>query len=57
MPARRRRPRARVGVLFEPGDIFFTRPEQGRHCFRLGFSAIRTDRIADGLAALGRLIG
>ena len=44
------------GVLVEPGDVFFNRAEAGRHCFRLGFSSIRADRIEPGLRRLGRLI-
>ena len=47
---------AAEGVLVEPGDVFFDRAERGRGCFRLGFSSIRTDRIEEGLARLGRLI-
>ncbi len=44
------------GVLIEPGDVFFDTPARGRHCFRLGFSSIRTERIEEGLARLGRVI-
>lgn len=46
-----------IGVLIEPGDVFFASPENGRRFFRLGFSSIRADRIAEGLTRLGRLIG
>ena len=46
-----------AGILIEPGDVFFARPDDGSRCFRLGFSAIRTERIEEGLAKLGRLIG
>ncbi len=45
-----------VGVLIEPGDVFFADPERGRGCFRLGLSAIRTERIAEGLRRLGRAV-
>ncbi len=45
-----------AGVLIEPGDVFFSHPEDGRRCFRLGFSAIRAERIGEGLARLGRVI-
>lgn len=56
--ARKAAARAREAqVLIEPGDVFFAEPERGRRCFRLGFSSIRTDRIAEGLKALGRAIG
>ncbi|MCK8787014.1 PLP-dependent aminotransferase family protein [Roseomonas sp. NAR14] len=44
------------GVLLEPGDVFFADPAEGRATLRLGFSAIRTDRIAPGLARLAGLI-
>jgi len=44
------------GILIEPGDIFFADPDRGRHCFRMGFASIRTDRITEGLAGLGRLL-
>ncbi len=46
-----------VGVLIEPGDVFFAEPKRGQACFRLGFSSIRAERIEEGLARLGRLIG
>ena len=45
------------GVLIEPGDVFFDARENGRGCFRLGFSSIRAERIGPGLARLGRLMG
>ena len=45
-----------AGVLIEPGDVFFADPENGRRCFRLGLSAIRTQRIGEGLRRLGRAI-
>ena len=47
----------RDGVLIEPGAAFYATPGGGRACFRLGFSSIRTERIEEGLARLGRLIG
>jgi GntR family transcriptional regulator/MocR family aminotransferase len=45
----------REGVVIEPGDVFSINPEATRHCFRLGFSSIRTDRIAAGMAKLGEV--
>ena len=48
---------AQHGVLIEPGDVFFDAPEQGRSCFRLGFSSIRTDWIEEGLRRLGSVMG
>jgi GntR family transcriptional regulator / MocR family aminotransferase len=41
------------GVVIEPGDVFSMNPQATRHCFRLGFSSIRNDRIAPGIAKLG----
>ena len=40
------------GVLIEPGDIFFSKPEQHRQYFRLGFSSISEDRIEQGIKLL-----
>ena len=44
------------GVVIEPGDVFAMDGAASRHCFRLGFSSIRTDRIAVGIERLGRVI-
>lgn len=44
------------GVVIEPGDVFSMNPEATRHCFRLGFSSIRTDRIAAGIAKLSEVL-
>ncbi|WP_128923889.1 PLP-dependent aminotransferase family protein [Bradyrhizobium guangxiense] len=44
------------GVVIEPGDVFAMNPDATRHCFRLGFSSIRTDRIAAGIAKLGEVL-
>ncbi|MEM8792074.1 MAG: PLP-dependent aminotransferase family protein [Pseudomonadota bacterium] len=43
------------GVLIEPGDPFFARPGEGAPCFRLGFSSIPAERIAEGIGILARL--
>jgi len=40
------------GVLVEPGTAFFHRPEEGSGFFRLAYSSIAEDRIADGIAIL-----
>jgi GntR family transcriptional regulator/MocR family aminotransferase len=40
------------GVLIEPGDVFFSRPQEHSNFFRLGFSSIPTERIEPGIAAL-----
>ena len=45
-----------AGVLIEPGDIFFADAQAGAHCFRLGFTSIRTDRIESGLRRLAALL-
>ena len=44
------------GVVIEPGEVFSMTEDATRHCFRLGFSSIRTDRIEAGIERLGRLI-
>jgi GntR family transcriptional regulator/MocR family aminotransferase len=41
-----------AGVLVEPGDIFFADPQNGRASFRLGFAAIRAERIDAGIDRL-----
>lgn len=40
------------GVLIEPGHSFFGGEEQPQNFYRLGYSSISTNRIADGLKAL-----
>lgn len=42
----------RVGVLIEPGDVFFAGDRSPRQYARLGFASIPTHRIAPGVAAL-----
>jgi len=44
----------RHGVLIEPGDVFFQEPTP-HHFFRMGFSAINTERIEPGVQALARV--
>jgi GntR family transcriptional regulator/MocR family aminotransferase len=46
----------RQGVVIEPGAIFSMDAQATRHCFRLGFASIRTDRIAAGIARLGEVM-
>ena len=51
--------RARAeGVLIEPGEVFFEPAVNGisRGCFRLGYSAINSERIEPGIEALGRAL-
>jgi GntR family transcriptional regulator / MocR family aminotransferase len=45
-----------VGVLIEPGGVFFADPDPPRHCFRLGFSAIGVGQIEPGLRELGAVV-
>jgi GntR family transcriptional regulator/MocR family aminotransferase len=44
------------GVVIEPGAVFSMDESVSRHCFRLGFSSIRTDRIEVGVEKLGGVI-
>lgn len=44
------------GVLIEPGNIFFRDVRKGSNCFRLGYSAIKTDRIDEGIRLLAQAI-
>jgi GntR family transcriptional regulator/MocR family aminotransferase len=41
------------GVLIERGDIYFIQPDAPRNCFRIGFGAIPSRSIAEGLAVVG----
>jgi len=43
----------RLGVLIEPGDIFFAGAAPPRNFLRLGFASISRERIENGIAALG----
>lgn len=45
-----------VGVVIEPGRIYFLGPDAPSNCFRLGFSAIRTSAIEPGLRTLARVM-
>jgi len=44
----------RVGILIEPGDVFFREPAP-REFFRMGLSAINTERIEPGVEAMARV--
>lgn len=44
------------GIVIEPGAIHFLDRRSPRNCFRLGFSAIPTERIEPGLERLARII-
>lgn len=41
------------GVVFTPGDIFYTGEGQGRHTMRLGFSRVADDQIIEGIRIIG----
>lgn len=44
-------------VLIEPGQVFFEFPPAPCPYFRLGYSSIREDRIAEGIARIARRAG
>ena len=46
----------RHGVLIEPGEVYFNDSNPQRNYFRLGYSAIPTERIEDGIRKLADLI-
>jgi GntR family transcriptional regulator / MocR family aminotransferase len=43
------------GVLIERGDIYYIQPDPPRNCFRIGYGAIPTRAIAEGMAVLGEV--
>ncbi|WP_118182461.1 PLP-dependent aminotransferase family protein [Paraburkholderia phosphatilytica] len=45
-----------LGVLIEPGNVFFMNGYDDQRCFRMGFAAIRTDRIEPGVRALAQVV-
>lgn len=46
-----------VGVLIEPGNVFFMNDDaQARRYFRMGFSAIATEKIEPGVRALAQCV-
>ncbi len=47
---------ANIGILIEPGAVFFAAPTMPCNYFRLGFSAVPVDRIEPGIAKLAALI-
>lgn len=44
------------GILIEPGGVFFSKPNQNEHYFRMGFSFIKDDKIAPGVELLARIV-
>lgn len=47
---------AKQGILIEPGAVHFAESEPPRNYFRLGFSAIASEKIEPGMRALSKLI-
>lgn len=47
---------AAKGILIEPGAVDFLETEPPRHCFRLGFSSIATEKIEPGIRLLAETI-
>lgn len=45
-----------IGVLIEPGSVFFADPADGQRFFRMGFSAIRAELIDPGIRALAEVV-
>lgn len=46
----------RVGVLIEPGDVYFADPADGRRHVRLSLGAIRAGRIEEAIRRLGAVL-
>jgi GntR family transcriptional regulator / MocR family aminotransferase len=44
----------RLGVVVEPGDVFFHGARVPRHHLRIGYSSIPVDRIEAGTRVIGR---
>lgn len=44
------------GILIEPGDVFFMEDAPQSGCFRLGFSAIRVEKIDEGIRQLADVL-
>lgn len=45
------------GVLIEPGDVFFASPDGPTNYFRMAYSSIPSQRIAEGVARVARHLG
>ncbi len=45
------------GVLIEPGEVFFASPDGPRNYFRMAYSSIPSERIAEGVARVARHLG
>ncbi len=44
----------RVGVVVEPGDVFFAGTRPKKHLLRIGYSSIAVDRIEPGVRVIGQ---
>ncbi|PQV46708.1 PLP-dependent aminotransferase family protein [Paraburkholderia sp. BL21I4N1] len=44
------------GILIERGDVFFMDGLEQKHCFRMGFSAIKLEKIDEGVRLLAGLV-
>lgn len=44
------------GVIFTPGDMFFTKDGQGRNTMRLGFSRVADEEIGKGIRIIGETV-
>ena len=44
------------GIIIEPGSVHFMQADPPLNYFRLGFSSVPEDRIADGIKRLAALI-
>ncbi len=44
------------GIVIEPGDIYFSDPQNHRNFFRLGFSSIAEERIEPGIERLAGIV-
>ena len=45
-----------ASVLIEPGNAFFSGQDTPRNYYRLGYSSIQSDRIAEGIARIARAV-
>jgi len=44
------------GILIELGRVFFMTGLEQNHCFRMGFSAIKLEKIDEGVRLLAQLV-
>ena len=46
----------KVGVVLEPGNLFFHGPKAPKNYFRLGFSSIKSEMIPEGIERIARIV-